>query len=146
MANTLQLEIITPEKIAYQDDSIDSVNVPSENGYLGILPHHTSLFAQLTEGELKISKGNEEILLAIGGGFIEVNKNKVTIIVTRAVHATEINEKKVIEAKQRAEQLLKDKPTGEALLEAASLYRRSLLDLKIIRKRLRNRSLPNIQH
>lgn len=135
--NTLNLEIITPSKFAYVDNNVLSLNVPAVDGYLGILPHHTALFAKLIEGEIKIVSGKEEIYMAIGGGFIEVNHNKVTVLVTRAVHAKEINEKEALEAQKRAEELLKAKPTGDALLEAQSLYRRSLVDLKLIRRRHR---------
>lgn len=138
--NTLSLEIITPAKIAYTNDNVLSVNVPGVDGYLGILPNHTPLFAKLTEGEIKITSSKEEVYLSIGGGFIEVNKNKVTVLVTRAVHADQINEKEALEAKQRAEELLKAKPTGEALLEAQALYRRSIVDLKLLRHKYRSSS------
>lgn len=132
----ISLEIITPEKIAYQADTVTSVNVPSSTGELGILPNHVSLFAKLTEGELKIkTQGNEEIFLSIGGGFLEVNKNKVTILVTRAVGASEINEKETLEAQERAQKILTEKPSGEDLAMAQAIYRRSLIDLKIIRRR-----------
>lgn len=133
--NTLTLEIVTPERISYTDNNVTEVSVPGITGRLGILPFHTSLFSQLTEGEVKIIKGDEEIFLAIGGGFIEVNNNKVTILVTRAIHSTEINERDVLEAQKRAEELLKQKPTGDALHEAQEMYRRSLLDLKVLRRR-----------
>ncbi len=133
--STFTLEIVTPQKVSFSDNAVSYINVPGESGVLGILPHHTALFAKLTEGEVKIVKGNEETYLAIGGGFIEVNKNKVTILVTRAVHATEINERSVMEAQRRAEELLKQKPTGEAFAQAQEMYRRSLLDLKVLRRR-----------
>lgn len=142
MISTLDLTIITPFGVAFSDQAITSVNVPSTEGYLGILPHHTSLFAQLTEGELKITKGGEDIYLAIGGGFMEILNNKVTILVTRAIHADKLNEREILEAQQRAEQLLKEKPTGEVLAEAQSLYRRSLVDLKVIRRKMRGKSSP----
>lgn len=133
--NTLNVEIITPSKVAYSNTDVLNLNVPGVDGYLGILPNHVPLFAKLIEGEIKIVSRKEEIYLSIGGGFIEVNRNKVTILVTRAVDADELNEKEVQEALKRAEELLKTKPTGEALLEAQSLYKRSLVDLKLIRRR-----------
>ncbi len=133
----LNLEIITPSRVVYRNNQVISLNVPSATGYLGILPNHTSLFAKLIEGEIKIALGQEEVYLSIGGGFIEVNKNEVRILVTRAVHADELNRKEVEEALARAKELLKTKPTGSALLEAQSLYRRSLIDLKLMERRRR---------
>ncbi|MBI2029132.1 ATP synthase F1 subunit epsilon [Candidatus Gottesmanbacteria bacterium] len=137
--NTLNLELITPEKIAFQDSEVLSVTVPSEDGQIGILPHHTSLLAKLTDGEMKIVKKNEELFVAIGGGFIEVRNNKVTILVTRAVHARELNEKEILDAQKRAQEVLKTKPTDDAFVEAQNLYRRSLLDMKVLRRRMKTR-------
>ena len=131
---TLNLEIVTPERIAYTNE-IDMVSVPSVLGTMGILPKHTPLFAALTEGEVKIKKGSEEIYLAIGGGFVEITKSKVMILVTRAVHFRELNEAEILKAKQQALEALKTKPTGKELSVAQSLLRQSLVDLKILRRR-----------
>lgn len=131
---TFLLEIITPERIAYQEQ-VEMVIVPAIDGLAGILAHHVPYFTQLTEGELKIVKGNDEYFLAIGGGFLEVTPEKVSILVTRAVHSQEINEKEVLDAKKNAEEALKGKPTGEALVAAQSLLRRSLVDLKVLRRK-----------
>lgn len=137
---TLTLEIITPERIVYTDSLVNYVSVPSKEGILGILPNHAPLFALLTEGELKIVKDRQEIYLSIGGGFIEVSRNKVTILVTRAVHSQEINEQETLEAKRKAEDLLKEKPSGETLTFAQNLYRRALIDLKVIRRKYKTSS------
>ncbi|MCL5675575.1 MAG: ATP synthase F1 subunit epsilon [Patescibacteria group bacterium] len=128
------LEIITPERIAYQEE-VDMVVVPATKGQAGVLAHHMPYFSQLTEGELKIVKDNEEYFLSIGGGFLDVNPNKTTILVTRAIHAEEINEKDVLEAKKAAEEALAGQPTGQALDSARALLRRSLMDLKVLQRR-----------
>jgi F-type H+-transporting ATPase subunit epsilon len=130
----IHLEIITPEKIAFTD-TVDMVTVPSAMGTMGVLHNHVPLFAQLVQGELKIKKGNEEYFLSIGGGFIQITKDKVMILVTRAVHASDLNEQEIIKAKQSALDALKSKPSGEAMALAATLYRQSLVDLAILRKR-----------
>lgn len=130
----IQLEIITPEKIVYSD-TVEMVTLPSTMGMIGILPKHIPLFAQLIEGELKIRKKNEEYYLSIGGGFVEVTKEKVMILVTRAVHAQELNESEIHKAKERALEALKQKPTGDARAQASLLYRQSLVDLRILQKR-----------
>lgn len=133
--NRISLEIVTPERIAYTESNVEAINVPGTMGYLGILPDHTPLFTRLTEGEVKIIVKGEEIYLAIGGGFLEINHNKATILVTRAVHAKELNEKEILEAQKRAFELLKTKPEGDILFEAQNLYRRSLIDLKVLRRK-----------
>ena len=128
------LEIITPERIAFSDQ-VEMLVAPSASGVIGILPYHTPLFTRLIEGEVKITKTGEEYFLAIGGGFLEVTPNKAIILVTLAYHAEEINEKEVLQAKKRAEEALAAKPTGAALLEAQSLFKRSVIALRVIRRK-----------
>lgn len=138
--DSFQLEIITPEKIAFTD-TVEMVMVPSIMGTLGILPKHVPLFAQLMEGELKIKKAHEEYFLSIGGGFIQVMKEKVIILVTRAVHAHELDEQEILKARQSAKDALLQKPSGEAYISAAALYRQSLVDLRILARR--KKGLPH---
>lgn len=134
MNATFFLEIITPDKIVFQDE-VEMVSVPSVTGTLGILPHHVPLFTKLEEGELKILKGNQEFYLSLGGGFMEIQKEKVTILVTKAVHADEIDEEKVLKAKKEAEEALMRRPTGEELIETQAMLRQSLFDLKVLKRR-----------
>lgn len=132
--STFPLEIVTPERIAYANQ-VDRVSVPSSMGTLGILHRHAPLFAQLTEGEVKIVKDDQEFFLAIGGGYIEVTKKKVMILVTRALHAHELNEQEILKAKQVAEEALKQTPTGEISITAEAALRQSLIDLKLLRRK-----------
>lgn len=133
------LEIITPERIVYNRE-VEMVTVPAVTGTLGILPRHIPLFAQLMEGELKVETGSERFYLSIGGGFVEVTKEKVLVLVTRAVHSKELNEQEIMRAKKEAEEALKNKPTGKELSDAQALLRQSIVDLKILRRR-KNRTV-----
>jgi len=133
------LEIITPEKIAYSGE-VEMVVAPSALGAIGILHGHVPLLARLIEGELKITKGTEEIFFAIGGGFIEVDSKKVTILVTSAYHADEINEQEVLKARQRAEEALAAKPSGINLIKAQSLFRESLIAMKVLQRKRKKSS------
>lgn len=130
------LEIITPDKIAFSDQ-VEMVTAPSASGVIGVLPHHVPLFTKLIEGEVKITQKNEEIYLAIGGGFMEVTFQKVMILVTEAYHADELREQEILSAKKRAEEALKNKPSGAAFLEAQSLFRRSMVALKVLHRKRR---------
>jgi F-type H+-transporting ATPase subunit epsilon len=136
------LEIITPERIAFSDN-VEMVVAPSAIGTVGILKGHVPLFTRLIEGEVKIVKGGEEHFLAIGGGFLEVTPTNAKILVTSAYHAQEINEQEVLMARKRAEEALSSKPTGAALIEAQSLFRSSMIALKVL-KRKRTRSSTNL--
>ncbi len=132
--STFLLEIITPERIAFSDQ-VEMVTAPSAMGVIGILPSHMPLFSQLVEGEIKITKKGEDFYLAIGGGFLEVIAQKATVLVTSAFHAQELNEQEILQAKKRAEEALLAKPKGTALFEAQSLYRRSQIAMKVLRRR-----------
>lgn len=127
------LEIITPERTAYTDE-VNAVSVPTPNGTIGVLPKHVGLFTVLGEGEIKITVGGKELFLAIGGGFMEVVREKVSILVSRAVHADELNEKAIKEAEGRARDILARKVKGEELAAAQAILRRSSLEMKVVRR------------
>jgi len=89
----LRLEIVTPERLTYNDD-VDMVIVPGRNGQLGILPHHTPLISSLGVGELRIKKGGTEESLLISGGYVEVRPDKVVVMADLAEHSEEIDEQR----------------------------------------------------
>ncbi|MDO8452096.1 MAG: ATP synthase F1 subunit epsilon [bacterium] len=127
------LEIVTPQRVAYSD-SCDMVVVPSASGAMGILSRHTPLFAELTEGELKIEAKGETYYLAIGGGFVEVRKDKVTVLVTRAVHARELNEAEIARARKQAEESLTVASSDQDRAVSHTLLRQSIVDMQVLRR------------
>jgi len=135
------LEIVTPERTAYTD-SVNALSVPTPNGTIEVLPKHVGLFSVLGEGEIKITTGSKELFLAIGGGFMEVEREKVSILVSRAVHADELNEHAIKEAQDRAKEILSGDVKGEEFVAAQAVLRRSILDMKVIRRH-KTRSLTS---
>lgn len=133
------LQIITPQRQAFSEE-VERVTVPSGAGALGILAHHEPLFTSLSEGEIKITTGTKEYFLAIGGGFMEVARDKVTILVSRAVHADELNEAEIKKAQEKAKDVISRKATAEEMAAAQAMMRRSILDMKVLHKR-KNRPL-----
>jgi F-type H+-transporting ATPase subunit epsilon len=75
----LKLEIVTPENLVYSE-SVDALIAPGISGELCILPAHCPLITMLQPGELRIKKDDEEILLAVGGGFLEVKQGGIIIL------------------------------------------------------------------
>jgi F-type H+-transporting ATPase subunit epsilon len=118
----IKLDIVTIERQVFSED-VDMVVAPGTEGLLGILPHHAPLMTGLKPGELVIKRrGMPDQLLAIGGGFMEVRPDKITILADSAEHASEIDVARAEEARRRAEELLKEKPSDlaqYAALEAA---------------------------
>jgi F-type H+-transporting ATPase subunit epsilon len=130
-----KLEIITPQRKAF-DEEVDAVHVPTPDGTIEVLAHHVPLFTSLKEGELKVTTGTKEYFLAIGGGFMEVQPNGiVTILVSRAVHANEINEAELKKALDNAKSLIARKVKGEELTQALMAMHRSMLELKVVRRK-----------
>jgi F-type H+-transporting ATPase subunit epsilon len=107
MADTLHLQIITPDKRLVREDA-DSVQIPGKSGYLGILPGHAPLITELKAGELSYSHGGNTVYLAVTWGFAEVLPDKVTILTDAAERAEDIDAKRAQEAKARAEQELRE--------------------------------------
>ena len=140
----MYLEIITPERIIYKGE-IDEIVVNTADGEIAVLPHHVNLFTKVMPGEVTLKVGGKEQYLAITGGFLEVSKNKATILADYAVHAEEIDVEKALEAQKRAEELLKKKKEGLTELDFASAQgelRRAILELHVAsRRRHHNRPL-----
>ena len=124
----LHLEIVTPEKLAYQGE-VDSVQLPGSEGELGVLPHHAPLISTLGAGELRLRKGSQEESFAIVGGFLQVLPDKVVVMAETADMASEIDLEKAQEARRSAEKAIE---TG--FVEAADLAAaRAALQTALIR-------------
>ncbi len=136
--NQFLLSIVTPQREAFTEQ-VSSVSVPSTDGRLTILPHHAKLLASLSEGAIKILQDGKEQHLVIGGGFIEVGDNSVTILVSRAVHAHELNEIEIEKAKKSAQDLLAKTPKGAERSEALAMLRRSMIESKLFEHMKRRR-------
>lgn len=135
----LLLEIITPEKVVYKDE-ISEVVVPTVNGEIAILPNHINLLTQVNPGELIIKKGSSNQSLAITGGFLEVNNNKVSILADYAVKAQDIEMARAQEAKKRAEKIMNEKTTDNELRMAQAEMIKAILELKVATKHKRRLS------
>ena len=105
MADTLELEIVTPDKLLVRE-RVDGVQIPGKTGELGILPGHAPLITTLTIGEISYRQGTNTHFLSVAWGFAEVLPNKVTILADTAERAEEIDVKRAQEAKARAEAAL----------------------------------------
>ncbi len=127
----LKLDIVTAERIVYSED-VDEVVAPGVQGQLGILPHHAPLMTTLQAGALVVKKGGEEEILAISGGFLEVRPDHVIILADQAERAGEIDAARAEEARRRAEERLKAKPTGVDEDRAEASLRRAMVRLSVL--------------
>jgi F-type H+-transporting ATPase subunit epsilon len=105
MADTFQLEIVTPEKKVVATQA-EEVQIPGKNGYLGILPGHAPLITELSVGEVTYREGGGDQHLALAWGFAEVLPDKVTILAETAERPSEIDVDRARKSKERAEERL----------------------------------------
>jgi F-type H+-transporting ATPase subunit epsilon len=91
MANTIKLEIVTPEATVYSEN-VDMVTLPGVEGQMGVLPQHVRLMTQLVPGELIVCKDGHDDFMAVGQGLVEVNNERVSILTTMAIAVDRIDE------------------------------------------------------
>lgn len=108
----LTLEIVTPEARVYSD-TVESVVIPTVEGEVGILPGHIPLLTQVNEGELRVSKDGQTVMLAVAGGFAQIEGDRVSVLAEHAVREDLIDADAVEKAIQRAQEALKQAPTLE---------------------------------
>ena len=102
----LTLEIVTPEARVYAD-TIDTVVIPTTTGEIGILSGHIPLLTQIEHGELRVTKNGVTTLLAVSGGFAQVEGDRVSVLAEHAITEEKIDEHAVEAALKRAEAELK---------------------------------------
>ncbi|GIN57203.1 F0F1 ATP synthase subunit epsilon [Lederbergia ruris] len=102
---TLQVHIVTPDGPVFDGD-VEMITTKAESGELGILPGHIPMVAPLQIGAVRLNKGNETEFVAVNGGFVEVQQEKVTILAQTAEKADSIDIARAEEAKKRAESRL----------------------------------------
>jgi F-type H+-transporting ATPase subunit epsilon len=133
----IQLEIVTPERLAYQD-TVDAVVLPGSEGELGVLPHHAPLVSTLGFGELRIRKGGAEESFAIVGGFVQVRPDKVVVMAETADLASDINLEQAQEARREAERALETGyQEGADLAAARAALQQALLRIRVAERRHR---------
>jgi len=109
MANTIQVEVVSAEESVYSGEAAFVV-LPGESGELGIYPRHTPLITRIKPGAIRIqpSGGGEEQLIFVAGGILEVQPAVVTVLADTAIRGHDLDEAKALEAKQRAEESLRN--------------------------------------
>jgi F-type H+-transporting ATPase subunit epsilon len=134
MANTIKLEIATPEAMVYSAD-VEMVTLPAVQGQIGILPQHVRLMTQLVPGEMIVRKNGHEEFLAVGEGLVEVTNDRVSIATNMAIAADQIDAAAAEEARQRAAARLQEKLSSEEVASVNASLARALAQLNVKRRR-----------
>lgn len=133
MANTLKLEIVTPEAKIYSED-VEMVTLPAVEGEMGVFPNHVPLLTQVQSGEIVARKDGRDLFLAVGEGFVQITADRVAILTDMAVKADDIDEAKAEEARHRAEARLAEKLDDEEAALVSAALAHSLAQLKVKRR------------
>ena len=135
----MQLQIITAEREVFSGD-VDALVAPGVAGQLGILPSHAPLMTVLQPGELMVRADGEESYLALGGGYMEVLGNRVTILADAAEDVDEIDEARAQQAVERARQRIANRDDDVELEGAVASLRRAQVRVTVAQRR---RSSPH---
>jgi F-type H+-transporting ATPase subunit epsilon len=133
MANTIRLEIVTPEATVYSED-VEMVTLPGVEGQMGVLPHHVRLMTQLVPGELIVRKAGHIDYLAVGEGLVDVTGERVSILTNMAIAVDKIDAAAAEDARQRAAARLREKISAEEVASVNAALARSLAQLKVKRR------------
>lgn len=106
MAETFELEIVTPERLVVHE-AAEETQIPAKNGYIGVLPGHAPLITELSVGEISFRAAGTTSYLAVAWGFAEILPTKVTIMAESAERAEDIDVKRAEDARRRAEERLR---------------------------------------
>ncbi|WP_017471031.1 F0F1 ATP synthase subunit epsilon [Amphibacillus jilinensis] len=127
----LTVEVVTPDG-RIVNDQFDMVVVHSEKGELGILPGHAPLIAPLIISSARLKTGNESMKVAIGGGFIEVDQDHVTLLAQSAETPAKIDVQRARKAKERAERRIQQKRDHVDFRRAELALKRAINRLNMI--------------
>lgn len=132
----LNIKVTTPEGVIFEDN-VDSATIPTQMGEITVLTNHIPLVSGLQHGEIVLKKSGKNEYLSVSTGFIEVNKNNITVLADTAETVESLVEEEILKAKERAEKLLTEKrhETDVSYAQAAAALEREISRLKIYRRR-----------
>ena len=131
---TIHVDIVSAEGEMFSGDA-KAVFVAAKEGDLGIAPRHAPLLTLLKPGEVRVqTPDGAEHHFFVGGGALEVQPTKVTVLADTALRAKDIDEAAALAAKQRAEEALRDKAGHISMAEAQAELARAAAQLKLLER------------
>ena len=138
MADTIHVDIVSAEGEFFSGEA-DLVFAPGSLGELGIAPRHAPLLTTLKAGNVRVQvEGQDEQVFYVGGGALEVQPNRVTVLADTAARAKDLDEAEAQAAKQRAEDAVRTRTDKREIAEAQAELSRAVAQLRAI-ERLRKR-------
>jgi F-type H+-transporting ATPase subunit epsilon len=140
MPNTIHVDVVSAEESIYSGEA-EFVVLPGTMGELGIYPKHTPLLTQIKPGAVRIKVPNqeEETLVFVQGGFLEVQPNVVTVLADTAIRAHDLDEAKALEAKAKAEEAMRGKLSAEEIAKVQAELASAAAQIQAIQRLRRKR-------
>jgi F-type H+-transporting ATPase subunit epsilon len=133
-ASTIHVDIVSAEGEIFSGPA-RMVFAPGTQGELGIAPRHAPLLTMLKAGEVRVQPvEGEEQAFYVGGGLLEVQPRKITVLADTAARAKDLDEAAALAAKQRAEEALRDSSDKISQAEALAELARAAAQLKLIER------------
>ena len=135
MANTIRVDVVSAEEQIFSGEA-EFVILPGMEGELGVYPRHTPLLTAIRPGALRVKLPNQdqEELVFVQGGFLEVQPHLVTVLADTAIRAKDLDEVKALEAKKSAEEAMQHKSSKEEIATAEAELAIAMAQLEAIRK------------
>ncbi len=130
MPGNMTLQIISPERTVLKDVTTEAVVVPVTDGSLGILHNHAPMVATLRVGVLQYKQNGVYKRVAVGGGFLELSNNRITLLADSAEPGESVDVLRAKEARTRAEARLQDRSANIDRVRAEASLRRAINRLK----------------
>ena len=131
--DTMRVEIVSNEQNIYSGEA-KFVVVPTQTGELGIYPRHIPIMNLVRPGTVRITVPNQEqeVLLAVSGGLLEVRPDKLTILAEVAVRSDEMDQARAEEARKNAEERLKSATDAKSTAAAEAALAAAIAELKTL--------------
>jgi F-type H+-transporting ATPase subunit epsilon len=133
MAPTIHLDIVSAEAEIFSG-SAEMVFAPAVMGEIGILPRHAPLITRLKPGEVRVRNDGEEQSFYVSGGMLEIQPHVVTVLSDTALRAKDLDEASALQAKQRAEDALRDRQSDTDLAQASAELAEAMAQLQAIHR------------
>jgi F-type H+-transporting ATPase subunit epsilon len=132
--DTIEVDIVSAEGQIFSGPA-SMVFLPGTEGELGVAPRHAPLLSLLKAGEVRVrTPDGEEHWFFVGGGVLEIQPKRVSVLADTAARARDLDEAAALEARQRAEQMLAGKIDRVTYAEAIAELARAIAQLKLIAK------------
>lgn len=133
----LSLQIVTPERVLFEETDVASVTITGREGEMTILPSHAALMTDLRPGPLVFRKGGDEVDVALSGGFLEVRDDKIVVLADTAERSDELDQARAEEARRRAQDRLATREGEVDIARAMAALERAQARLRVVERRRR---------